>query len=333
MFAFPVLLGDIGGTNARFGVLPAPGQPIHYLPRTLTAAAPDPIQAIRDALLAYDGQKPRSAMIALANRVDALAVRLTNADWVVDAVAIGRAFDLDRVVLINDYPPVAASATALDHARGDVAPLGGGAPAAAGTRVVLGPGTGFGAAALVMVENRNVIVATEAGHLEFGPTTDEEIRLWPHLERVGGRITVEAVLSGPGIFRLAKAVAATRGVDMPYRAPNDVLNAAREGQPLATETLNLFARFLGRVAGDLALVFEAAGGVFIAGGIAPRMVDILQNGAFREAFERKSPHDAWARQVPVFVITHPEPALLGLSALVTAPEGFIVPCQTWRAAG
>src|SRR3954471_18209852 len=203
MFAFPVLLGDIGGTNARVGVLPAPGQSIHYLPRTLTAAAPDPVQAIRDALLAYDGPKPRSAMIALANRVDALAVRLTNAEWVVDADAIGRAFGLERVVLINDYPPVAASATALDRTRGDVAPLGGGAGVPAGTRVVLGPGTGFGAAALVMVDDRHVIIATEAGHLEFGPADEPESELWRHLERVGGRITVEAVLSGPGMFRIA----------------------------------------------------------------------------------------------------------------------------------
>src|SRR4051812_26012742 len=235
MFAFPVLLGDIGGTNARFGVLPGPGQPIQYLPRTLTMAASDPVHAIRDTLLAHDGPAPRSAMIAVANRVDSLAVRLTNAEWVVDAEAIGRAFGLERVVLINDYPPVAASATALDPARGDVAPLGGGTGVPTGTRVVLGPGTGFGAAALVMVGDRHVIIATEAGHLEFGPTNDAEAELWPHLERVGGRITVEAVLSGPGMFRLARALAATRGAAMPFRAPNDILLASRDGQPLASE--------------------------------------------------------------------------------------------------
>jgi glucokinase len=330
MFAFPVLLGDIGGTNARFGVLPAPGQPIHFLPRTLTAAAPDPVHAIRETLLAFDGPAPRSAMIALANRVDSLAVRLTNADWVVDAPAIGKAFGLDRVVLINDYPPVAASATALDAAQGDVAPLGGVHPAGAGTRVVLGPGTGFGAAALVMVENRYAIVPTEAGHIEFGPAAEDEIALWPFLERVGGRITVEAVLSGPGLLRLAQATAAMRRIDVPFTAPTDVLAAARDGEPLAIDVLELFARFLGRVAGDLALLFEAGGGVFIAGGIAPRMVDILQKGTFRDAFDRKDPHDDWARRVPACVIVHPEPALLGLSALVTNPERFVVPSQSWR---
>ena len=331
MFAFPVLLGDIGGTNARFGVLPAPGGPIHFLPRMQTAAAPGAVQAIRETLLGYDGPAPRSAMIALANRVDSLAVRLTNADWVVDAAAIGSAFNLDRVALINDYPPVAASATVLDAERGHVAHLGGLHPAGAGTRVVLGPGTGFGAAALLVVENRYAIVPTEAGHIEFGPTTDEETALWPHLERVGGRVTAEVVLSGPGLFRIAKALAVHRCVDCPFTIPNDVLAAAREGDPLAKDALSLFSRFLGRFAGDLALTFESSGGVFIAGGIAPRMVDILQAGDFREAFDRKAPHDAWASKVPVYAIVNPEPALEGLAAIVSNPQRFVFQSQGWQA--
>jgi len=330
MFAFPVLLGDIGGTNARFGILPAPDEPVRLLRHTLTAGFPSPVEAIREAMRGYVGPAPRSAMIALANRVDSLAVHLTNADWVVDAAAIATTFGLDPVTLINDYPPVAASATKLDPAQGDAVSLGGG-EAGAGTKLVLGPGTGFGAAALVRIEDRLAIVATEAGHIEFGPAAEDEMRLWPHLERVHGRITVEAVLSGPGLFRLAADVAAMKGEAMPFSMPNDILVAARAGDPLATEILTLFSRFLGRVAGDLALIFEAKDGVFIAGGIAPRMIDVLQSGAFREATDRKAPHDDWARRVPVFVVTHPEPALLGLSSLVTHPERFVVRSMSWRA--
>jgi glucokinase len=330
MFAFPVLLGDIGGTNARFGILHAPNQAVHLLRRTLTAEFPSPVEAIGEAMRDYDGPAPRSAMIALANRVDSLAVELTNAPWIVDAAAIGAAFGLESVTLVNDYPPVAASATKLDPARGDAVSLGGG-QAGAGTKLVLGPGTGFGAAALVSVENRLAILATEAGHMELGPAEDDELQLWPYLERVHGRITVEAVLSGPGLFRLACAVAAQKGLAMPFSAPNDILVAGRMGDRVAVEVLTMFARLLGRVAGDLALLFEANDGVFIAGGIAPRMLDVLQSGAFREAFDRKAPHDDWARHVPVYVVTHPEPALLGLSSLVTRPEGFVVKCLSWRA--
>ena len=331
MFAFPVLLGDIGGTNARFAVLPAPGEPVQLLPRALTAQTPDPVGAIEIALRSYAGAAPRSAIIAVATRVDAPAIRLTNAQWVIDAEAIGRALHLERVTLVNDYTPVAASVTVLDEAKGDLAPVGTFPPPRHGPRVVLGPGTGLGAGALVPVEDRFAILATEAGHMEFGPTTDEESALWPHLERVGGRVSGEVVLSGPGLFRIARALAAHRRVACPFTIPNDVLAAAREGDGLAKDALSLFARFLGRFAGDLALTFEASGGVFIAGGIAPRMVDILQAGGFREAFDHKAPHEAWAKKVPVYAIVNPEPALLGLAAIVARPQSFVFQSQGWQA--
>jgi len=329
MYAFPVLLGDIGGTNARFAVLPGPGEPIRFLPRTLTARTPDPLAAIGRALEGYDGAAPRSAMIAVATRVDGPVIRLTNAHWTIDAEAIGRGLGLERVTLVNDYTPVAASVTVLDAASGDLAPLGEARLARAGTRVVLGPGTGFGAAALVPVGEQLAILATEAGHVEFGPVTEREMELWPHLERVGGRVTAEVVLSGPGLFRLARALCACQAIACPFSVPNDILTAARDGDALACETLDVFASWLGRFAGDLALTFEASGGVFIAGGIAPRMVDILDKGGFREAFDRKAPHDAWARTVPAFVIVNPEPALHGLAALVTHPDRFVFGSHGW----
>ncbi|WP_404809902.1 glucokinase [Microvirga lenta] len=325
------MLGDIGGTNARFAILPAPGEPVHLLPRTLTAQTPDPVQAIRIALQGYEGAPPRSAMIAVATRVDRPSIRLTNAAWTIDAEAIGKALGLERVTLVNDYTPVAASAAVLDMGRGDLVPLGEPMPPGSGTRVVLGPGTGLGAGALVPIEDRLAILATEAGHMDFGPIDEDEMGLWPHIQRVGGRVSAEVVLSGPGLFRLAKACAAEHGTECPFTVPNDILMAAREGNELARRTLDLFARCLGRYAGDLALTFEASGGVFIAGGIAPRIVDVLQAGGFRRNFDRKAPHDAWARQVPVYVIVNPEPALQGLAAIVTHPERFIFQSQGWAA--
>jgi glucokinase len=331
MFAFPVLLGDIGGTNARFAVLTAPGETVQLLPRTLTSQTPDPVGAIRIALEGYAGPAPRSAIIAVATRVDAPAIRLTNAHWVIDARAIGTALDLERVTLVNDYTPVAASVTVLDEAKGDLAAIGDFPPPGSGARVVLGPGTGLGAGALVPLEDRFAILATEAGHMEFGPTNEEETAFWPHLDRVGGRVSAEVVLSGPGLFRIAKALSAHRCVECPFTLPNDVLAAARGGDRLASDALDIFARWLGRFAGDLALTFESSGGVFIAGGIAPRMIDILQAGGFREDFDRKAPHDAWARKVPVYAIINPEPALQGLAAIVTNPGRFVFQSQGWQA--
>jgi glucokinase len=329
MLAFPIVLGDIGGTNARFGVLAAPGEPIRFLPRTLTASAPDPVEAVRGALLHYEGPAPRSAMIAVACRVDSTIIRMTNAPWIVDAQAIARAFALERVVLVNDYTPVAASAAALDRVNGDIAPIGPMAEAGHGTRVVFGPGTGLGVGALMPVENRFVIVSSEAGHVEFGPASEEEMAIWPFIERVGGRVSAEVVLSGPGLLRLARAVSASRGQPCACATPKEVVAGAIKGDPLCTDVAALFARCLGRYAGDLALTFEATGGVFIAGGIAPRMLDIIRGSAFRRAFEHKGPHEEWAKHVPVFVVTHPEPALLGLAAIVTRPESFIFHREAW----
>ena len=150
------------------------------------------------------------------------------------------------------------------------------------------------------------------------------------LERVGGRVTAEVVLSGPGLFRIAAALASGRGEANPFRAPNEILDAARKGDALAQETLDFFASCLGRFAGDLALTFEASGGVFIAGGIAPKMVDVLQKGDFRQEFRSQGTARGWARQVPAFVITYPEPALLGLAALVAQPDRFLVAAMAWQ---
>lgn len=333
-FAFPVLIGDIGGTNSRFAVVPEPGRKYVPLPRMLTASRPDPVDAIRETLTHYRGPPPRSAMIAVANRVDGPVVRLTNADWTIDAGAIGSALGLQRVVLVNDYTPVAASTITFDPGDEGLARLGRDVPAGSGTRLVVGPGTGLGAGALTPVADRLAILATEAGHMDLGPAAEDEFPLWPHLERVGGRVTAEVVLSGPGLLRLCDALAAQRGEAHPFASPPDVMTAWRErNSGLADEALHLFARLLGRFAGDLALAFDATGGVFIAGGIAPRIAELLDGGAFRSAFEDKSPHESWAAGVPTWLITDPDPALRGLAVLVTQPGLFVFLSREWTAPG
>ena len=329
MFAFPVLIGDIGGTNSRFGVVPAPGEPYIALPRCLTASTPEPVDAIRAALTHDRGPPPRSAIIAVANRVDAPVVRLTNADWTIDAEAIGRALDLTRTVLVNDYTPVAASAITFGTTDEGLARLGPDVPSGAGARLVLGPGTGLGAAAVVPVAGRLAILATEAGHMDLGPEAEDEYRLWPYIERVGGRVTAEVILSGPGLYRLCTAFAVMHGETNPFSAPPEIVAAWREGSELAAATLRMFARALGRFSGDLALAFEASGGVFISGGIAPTITDLLDEGEFRKAFEYKAPHEDWASRVPTYVITDPDPALRGLAVMVADPGRFVFQSREW----
>jgi glucokinase len=326
MLPFPVLLGDIGGTYARFVLLPGPDQPMIPLAKGLTAAHPDPTSAIRSALQAHGGSRPRSALLAVAARVDAPVVRLTNAAWAFDAKRIGVDLALDPVLLVNDFAPVAASLSRPDHFGHDgLVRIGAAAPPELGPLLALGPGTGLGAAALLPVGERFLIQPTEAGHSGFGPCESDEFALWPLLERPRGLITAETVLSGPGLVRLYRALAATRKAPGSLDTPPEIVAAHQTGtDAAASDALVLFGRLLGRFAGDLALIFGATGGVFIAGGIAPRITGLLQGGAFRAAFERKPPFEDLMRRIPTFVITHPDPALTGLGMMASTPERFLI---------
>jgi glucokinase len=330
MVQFPVLLGDIGGTNARFAVLGGPHEPVLPLPSTLTARHRSPVEAIRSALDGQDVPSPRSAFIAVATRVDAPAVRLTNAPWLIDAGEIGRCFGLSRVALVNDYVPVAASLTALRDGHRDLARLGPDLADDGGAKLVIGPGTGLGAAALLPFGERFAIQSTEAAHVDFGPSDEGEAALWPSVERVGGRITAETILSGPGLLRLYHACARSRGRAAVCATPEAVAQAGLDGgDDLAGDVLRLFARLLGRFAGDLALIFGATGGVFIGGGIAPTIVTILEAGHFRAGFEDKSPYNNLMRSIPAHVIMQPVPAFAGLAAIASSPDRFLFAEETW----
>jgi glucokinase len=236
-------------------------------------------------------------------------------------------------VVVNDYVPVAAGAADIEPH--DLTAVGPSPTIPGGARVVLGPGTGFGAAALVPYAAHLAIVSTEAGHTDFGPTTDFEEKVWHALERVEGRITVEAVLSGPGLARLHAAVAHVR-TGQPHEKidPAAVTEAGlKTSDPHAAEALALFGRLLGRVCGDLALTFLATSGVYIGGGIAPRIVKVLEESGFREAFERKAPFEEMMRQIPTSVITVHDPAFKGLAALANEGRRFVYHGQVWRKAG
>lgn len=331
MFPFPVLVGDIGGTNARFGMIDGQGAVPRILSHEPTRGHPDISAAIRTALAKSGAPPPRSAILAIAGRVDSPSVRLTNADWIIEGARIGADFTLSRVTVVNDYVPVAAGAAGI--APADLTPIGGVTDPRGGARLVLGPGTGFGAAALVPYEDRLAIVSTEAGHTEFGPTDADEEAIWHAVERVEGRVTVETLLSGPGLSRLHAAIRKVRaGGDGSRIDPAQITEHGLSGaDPHAAEAIALFARLLGRCCGDLALTFLARGGVYIGGGIAPRIVRVLEEGAFRRAFERKPPFVAMMRTIPTSVITVHDPALNGLAALAGESERFVYHGQVWRA--
>ena len=328
---FPVLIADIGGTFTRLALLKTPGSTPLLIAKFKTVDYKDPQSAFLTALAqTNEAQRPRSALLAVAARIGKEPVHLTNAAWRIDPQTIGDALDLDGVSLINDFPPIAAVLPTLDTANpSDVVRLG---PACAGDNgpmLVLGPGTGLGAAVLRDIDQHYFIEPTEAGHIEFGASRDDELTLWPFIERHDNRHTAESLLCGSGIVRLYNALAKQRGHVQSETDVAVITQKALAGDPEATHCLLLYARLLGRFAGDLALVFGATGGVFIAGGIAPRILSLLQHAQFREGFEDKAPFTATLKSIPTYVVTRPDPALHGLAQLASHPDRYWLNSQTW----
>jgi glucokinase len=333
MFTFPILIGDIGGTYSRFAIQPGPDEPLSDLVTTATTLHAEPTLAIRAALEKLGGPRPCSAFFGVAGRVSAPVVHLTNASWIVDAGQIGSALGLSKVVLVNDYIPVAAATVILNPQRSDeIVQIGQVAPSEQGPRLALGPGTGLGSAVCMPLQGRYWLQSTEAGHVDFGACEPDELALWPLIDHVKGRVAAETVLSGSGIIRLYTAYARRNRTQPTLRTPAEILKAAATGQDeSALEAIRLFSSLLGRFAGDLALIFGASGGVFLGSGIPRRIVSTLDDGSFRVAFQRKAPFEAAMRKIPTFVITSPEPGMSGLASIASNPDRFLFETHEWLA--
>lgn len=322
---FPVLLADIGGTNGRFALLEDKQAKVTVFPFVHTKDYPSPVEAARAVLEAAGAPAPRSAVLDLAGPLDNERIVLTNAAWEFQPRRLVADLGLEELVLVNDFEALALALPVL--AGDDIVHIGGGATHPSGPRVVVGPGTGLGQAGLIHSGQHWVPIPSEAGHADFGPVTDEDFALWAKLEKSHGRITPETVISGPGLLRLYHAVVAVNGVAPIATSPAEVTDAADGGDPLAIHTLRLFTIYLGRFAGDLALTFLATGGVFLAGGIAPKIENFLTDGTFRAAFEDKAPLAKLVSDIPTLLIRHPLPAIEGLAAFARDPRHYYVPAN------
>lgn len=317
---FPVLFADIGGTNARFAILSDAHAELHHLDTVETRNYPTIEEALDDAVIARTSLTPRSLVFAVAGPIREERTQLTNCPWVVVPNDLISRFDLDHVILFNDFEALALALPAL--VDDDLVAVGGRLPPADGTKVVIGPGTGLGAAGLVHAQHSWIPVPGEGGHIDLAPVTARDFQYWPHIERPGGRVSGETIVCGSGMLRLYRALAAADGVEPSYTTPAEVTAGADAGEPLAVETLQLFAVHLGRVAGSLALTFLAKGGVYLAGGIAPRIASVLKSGGFREAFEDKYPHQELMGELATAIVVHDRPALAGLVAFARTPTRF-----------
>lgn len=310
-----VLLGDIGGTNLRFAqVVQGVCGPIATLPR---AGYSDLGEAIAAYLDASALPVPGRLVLAVAGPTRDGCVVMTNAAWRIDAVKLQQRLQIPFVYLVNDFVATAWSLPALS--AGDVRQIGGGSPKPNGVKVACGPGTGLGVSALVPTAGSGSVIASEAGHVTLAAQNADEDAVLAWLREKFGHVSAERAISGPGLENLHRALAALSQSGAPMHAATEIVAAARDGRcGLCARALGLFCAFLGGFAGDLALTFGGTGGLYLAGGILPHMPDLLQDSDFRRRFEAKGRFHDYLASIPVFVILHREPAILGLQAMMAA---------------
>jgi len=315
---FPVLVGDIGGTNARFARLDAPDAPLHGFPIAATADYVDPAAAIEAVVLSDGEPPPRTLVFALAGPVTGDHIKLTNCPWVFAPRELIARLGVETVILLNDFEAQALALPSLKE--GDLRQIGGGTIVPDAPKVVIGPGTGLGVGILAHADGVWIPIPGEGGHVSLAAETERDLQIWRHLARIEGRVTAESVLSGPGMLNLYRAIALANGHEPRHSTPAEV--TAAPDDPDVRETLDLFGQYLGGLSGDFALTALARGGIYIGGGVTQHMVEALAAGPFRAAFEAKPPHRALATSIPTFLITHPKPALIGLAAYASHPGTY-----------
>ena len=314
-----VLLGDIGATNARLALL---SNGVLGPVENFTVAEFARFADVVDVFLHRDGRPSpvREALLAVAGPVEGDRCVLTNCTWTIDAPELCAAFGLARTRICNDFEAAALSLPQLTAA--DWFPLGGGEPVPGAPMAVLGPGSGLGVAGLVPGLQSSIVITSEGGHATMAATSQREDAIIDHLRRQLGHVSAERVASGPGLENLYRAVIALDGIEAPQRDAAAVTKAALAGDcPSALAALELFCAMLGTIAGNVALMYGARGGVYIAGGIAPRITEFMARSQFRARFEHKGRLRAYVEAIPTRIIVHPAATFIGLTTIAKRAAG------------
>ena len=314
------LLADVGGTNVRFALAdPAASAPLSL--DSIQAYAVADYPSLADAARHYlDANDVRAThgVFAIAGRVERDQARMTNHPWVVSRRLLQDTLGLDAVELVNDFVAQAMAVRLLR--KDDLLPIGPrpAAPAEGGSRTcgVLGPGTGLGVAALIVRGDRSIALATEGGHVGFAPGTDEEVAVLQRLAARFGHVSNERLVSGGGLVNLHRALAEIAGTPCNQDVqPADITAGAEAGDALCVRTIEFFCDVFGSVAGDMALALGAWDGVYLSGGLVPRLLPELQRTGFRARFEAKGRYAEALARVPTSAVVHAQPGLLGAAAI------------------
>ncbi|NIA08395.1 MAG: glucokinase [Nitrospiraceae bacterium] len=316
-----VIAGDIGGTNARLAIVERNQV---SLERCYPSEDFDRFEAIfADFLKNLSGPIPDRVCLAIAGVVVGNRVEATNIPWIVDGHSMKRHFALKTLYLINDFEAAAWGITLLRDK--DLVQIGGKRPVAEGPKAILGAGTGLGQAILVPHNKGYTVLPTEGGHVDLAPKNEKEIGLLRYLMREFPHVSVERILSGPGLTRIYRFLLEEQGskgdhIDTQSLKEGDlpahITQLALAGRDeLCQEAVRIFACIYGAEAGNLALKCLATGGIYVAGGIAPKILPILKEGGFREAFESKGRMKKLLEEIPIYVVVSPYLGLLGAALI------------------
>ena len=309
------LMADIGATNTRCALLDEKGREV--APEVFDNADFTGVEGVLAVYLDHrrTTDRPKRAALAVAAPILGDEVQMINIAWRFSQTELKAKLDFQRLQVVNDFTAVAWGLAQLGPA--DTEKIGGGESVPRCTLATLGPGSGLGVSALVPTTDGWAVMTGEGGHVTMPAATREEQDVIGLLrERFAGHCSAERVLSGPGLVNLYVALAELAGRGQPTVTPADVTNLAKQGEPTARKTLGMFFAMLGTVAADLAVTAGARGGVFIAGGIVPRLLEPLRKSEFRARFEAKGRYRDYVAAIPTYVITTPLPAFRGLRYLL-----------------
>jgi glucokinase len=313
------LIGDVGGTNARFALQSGPGAAIEALAQYRCADFESIEAVLRHYLAQTRRPQPQRGAIGIANPIEGDRVRMTNHAWEFSIESLRQALGLQRLLFVNDF---AALALALPTLQPDeLRPIGGGTAVPGAPLALLGPGTGLGVSGLIRgAGGADAVLSGEGGHVTLAAADDEEAAVIDWLRRRFGHVSAERALSGQGLENLYQAWAALHGqAAAPLSAVQISERGLQRSDPACDAALELFLSLLGNVAGNLALTLGALGGVYIGGGIVPRLAARIDGSRLRERFEQKGRFASYLSRIPVLLIQPGgEPALRGAARALDA---------------
>ncbi|WLQ12709.1 glucokinase [Hahella aquimaris] len=313
------LVGDIGGTNARFALVARDSFELEHIQVLPCNDYANLDEAVRDYLAGHPEAEVHEACMAFACPVHGDTIKMTNNHWTFNKADMQARLGFDTFKYVNDFTAMALGTLHVADER--LQKVGGGEGKDGAARLVIGPGTGLGVSGLVRTMTDWAPLSTEGGHVDFAPTNELEISVLRILKERFGRVSVERILCGEGLLNLYRSLCEIDGVEPAYTQPSQVSEAALANSDLiAQKTLKLFCAIFGRVAGNAALTLGALGGVYVCGGIIPRFIEFFRDSDFRQCFEDKGRMRDYLGGIPVYVVTETYTGLLGAAEALKNQE-------------